>query len=62
MGSATADLRDLPLKLEEADVWRCLGSGIVPLGPSLKVKKDPDHSHCRYLNATRCPMDMERPS
>ncbi|MDP6402018.1 MAG: vitamin B12 dependent-methionine synthase activation domain-containing protein [SAR202 cluster bacterium] len=34
-------------------------SGIIPLGPELKVHSDPDKSYCRYCQATRCPMRME---
>ena len=34
-------------------------SGVIPLGPELKVHSDPDESYCRYCQATRCPMRME---
>ena len=34
-------------------------SGVVPLGPNLKVHGDPNESYCRYCQATRCPMRRE---
>ncbi len=34
-------------------------SGIVPLGPDLRVHGDPNESYCRYCQATRCPMRRE---
>jgi cobalamin-dependent methionine synthase I len=34
-------------------------SGVVPLGPNLKVHGDPTESYCRYCQATRCPMRRE---
>ncbi len=34
-------------------------SGVVPLGPDLRVHGDPNESYCRYCQATRCPMRRE---
>jgi len=34
-------------------------SGIVPIGPYLKIEDDPSNSYCRYCKASRCPMRVE---